>query len=342
MKAYCDNPPITELLKRKSIGLRARRIASALGLKGPLGLPDLIKLSKHRTFSEYEINLYDTSLFCKRVWRSEKRGPKKINILLHQQNSHYYGLKNPAAALNCKHYCYECDKAYNSQALHRCDMAFCTFCKKIECENIQKWVEHPVKTCDKCFSRFLTKKCYEAHLPTDCEKYVRCKKCKKRIFRKTMAKHKCGVRYCPVCQIEVTEPHNMHYMKGFQQKDETADAREMERPWFLYYDLECIMSSRYQQANLVVAVEEGKLDQPKSFWGASCVEDFLQYLFDEQCRRKTALKRKKPPKCIAIAHNASAFDAFFLFRAFLEQGIKVDSHQFLTTPNSLLKGYVLG
>lgn len=320
------------------------------------------------------------------------------------EGGHFDVITKVNAAMNRSYYCDNCDKGFKVSTSHKCKV-WCNICGRNNCTYKTE------KVCSQCNQRCRSLDCYLEHKKSKaitrgmlkgtksiplCKQFWKCSKCG--ILLKTELRkpeqHECGEHKCLVCGEYFIDENHKCYMRALN------GIKETDR--FIFFDFECYVKEGKHIPNHVViqsecvdCENETLLNSPKcnncgsrcsmcstynkrertyerelcktcgdrqvTFNGEGTHEKFCKWLIQEQHSNSTV-----------IAHNAKAYDAYFIYEYCMKNGITpdpvifsgskiiymrikalniriVDSHNFLPMPlaampksfglNELKKGY---
>ena len=169
--------------------------------------------------------------------------------------------------------------------------------------------------------------------------YKKCQVCKKQVSGKEVKHHKCWHARCPSCKDyvdlkthkcfiqvikeereernseeakEVSEGEVLSTEEPGIEEDAEDIGKEEEPPLFVYFNIEACQDTGNHVANLLVA-ETDQNDEQHSFWGESCIEDFVKWLED--------LQEMSGRRLIVVAHNFNGYDSYFLLEEYYAEHI---------------------
>ena len=99
---------------------------------------------------------------------------------------------------------------------------------------------------------------------------------------------------------------------GIEEAEEDDIGKEEEPPLFIYVDVEAHQDTGHHIANFL-CVESDQNDEQHTFWGESCIGDFVKWLEDLQETTERTL--------IVVAHNFKGYDGYFLLEEYYNQMI---------------------
>ena len=231
---------------------------------------------------------------------------------------------------------------------HRCPGRKCSCCHQVQCPDFAARDGPASVPCNECYRFFFGATCLEKHLaytstgrltPTPqmsvCATYKRCPDC--HILCRSLLqveRHTCGRAKCPSCKdIVPTETHQCFIqpivdqvlsnrrenLRGaaaglatLQANSDPQEETEFEEessspPLFVFFDIEARQETGVHQANLLCA-ETSESHEQFSFFGDSCVEQFLDWAYSLTRTNNPHVKRK----VICLAHNLKGYDGYFI------------------------------
>ena len=259
---------------------------------------------------------------------------------------HFDVITNMTGFSGRSYYCNSCQKAFNNKHQHSCK-DHCTVCGRMGCK-----LESP-EVCNDCNQTVRSYECFWAHqkkklvkgypTPSMCQKHYKCKDCSVVMKRSRKVEHKCGESFCLVCEkYYCGESHNC-FMRN-------ASPKHVPRK-LIFYDFECQQQTDVHVPNLVVVqtvcdqCEGDEVDSQSkcSFCGSRCKTcgvwntkekefekypchtcGFRQVIFkgpntsEEFCEWLLA---KHNRDATVIAHNAKAYDNYFILDQMLSKGL---------------------
>ena len=245
--------------------------------------------------------------------------------------NHFDVIKSMTAFYNVAYYCHECKKSYTRRDKHKCPS------KCLSCfANIKgKKCEGKEINCEKCNRKFYGEKCFKNHLKNRskkenksdsvCQSVKKCSKCERIITGKYVNDHKCGYRECTNCGKYVDKDHKC-YLKKMEvkggycmiNKDKSCRMNKSmkKKDWcfscisytekYLFYDFECIQNPGTHEVNLAIAH-----DFKGNEYIYKNIEDFCKNIINDNFKGYTL-----------IAHNSKGYDAHFILKWLVGQGIK--------------------
>ena len=316
-------------------GFNASRVLQkreALKLHEETGVPidsngtalDGLKIfAKHR---EVQINVIEGDNKNALIYTSDNKFKEGMRIYLFKSDDHYDVIKSMKGFLGRAYYCHECKTPYDTRDKHRCEFK-CKACFSGivgNCEGVPQ-------ECPDCNRTFFGKECFVEHKRNRalegakpdivCERVQYCRSCK--CTTQELSKHVCGQASCSnckkVCDLSTHQCFmlNKTCMGGNCEEDPTCEEQgkdlsgmcsrcKTRTDKYICYDVETDQSSGTHVVNLVVAHD---------FNGEKFMFENINDLVD------LALS----PRCAGytfIAHNAKAFDNYFVLCRLLELGVQ--------------------
>ena len=297
----------------------------------------------------------------KKVYNGNRAHRNQI-ILYHSEDGaakgHFSVLTKVSPLLNKSYYCDTCDVGFNSRTKHRCK-TWCNICGHSAClldgeSQTCPACCAPCRSAD-CLRRHREKK--SEKWPSLCEQMSFCPDCgvalchPNRSPKRDRRHHVCGENYCTNCQVYYWQDHKC-FMRSTPAARESGVPMESKR--FIFYDFESMLTRDGDHVpNLVVAhsicymcqdvTHVGREDKC-AFCGSRCgacsnwnrkekqfekdpcddcghrlttfrgrdtVDRFCSWLISEQ---HTGVR--------AVAHNARAYDSYFIYHYIVSNGMK--------------------
>jgi hypothetical protein len=252
---------------------RARALMTQAGLanhKGPCGRDEWTALQSALGYGRYQLKIFDKDTFSSLIYQGS---PATKILHLWLCHNHFHVITSPAAFFETSYFCNSCNKAYKRPIDHRVCAANCHACfARGKCI-----AQFPLINCDKCMRFFNNRQCLENHLRSRenknnkrqsipiCKQLRRCETCRKEY--RTRKGHKCGVRECPICKVDIEGDNHQCFIQPYHAKggdgndDPLADSCELpsdgdenqsdeegpskkkrkveQRTTFVFYDFEC-------------------------------------------------------------------------------------------------------
>ena len=287
-------------------------------------LADVETFAKHLGL---EINIIDAEQFNNIIYTANKGTEDKIYIL--KTRNHFDVIKSMTGFMDTPYYCHECKKAYTKRDKHKCPskcLSCFTYAKERKCDGKEI-------VCEKCNRKFFGKRCFKNHLKnrskvegkTDivCDTVKRCLDCNRLITGKYVNDHKCGYSECANCGKYVDKGHKCFMKKvkakgGYcSNKDPCKNNNSIKKTdWcyscrtytekYMFYDFEATQNTGTHTINLSIA---------QDFNG----KEYIHYSIEEFCK---GFLNDKFKGYTFIAHNAKGYDAIFILKWLIDQGIK--------------------
>ena len=339
----------------KAQGVEAKSLRHSVGIaQDKIGMIEDVPL--YEDYLKVSIVVISSRIGNKRVYNGSKKYDRKIFIYHSGQGDQgHFDTITKMNAMMCKqYYCNTCDKGFKSSTSHKCS-EWCNICGRSNCKMIN------VKTCTDCNKVCRSEDCWNAHklqkkisrgknkgttIPSLCEQNYQCPDCGLNMKRdsRDVTLHECGEIKCKVCQeyhLEIDQ--HQCYMRAFLS--------DVEPDKFIFYDFECTQEDGKHKPNFVVAQSIcsqcesnpvtdkatcrncgsrcsicDKFNQKEKDWerepcvgcgkrqvifsGVNTQKEFCSWLIHEQHKYVTA-----------IAHNARAYDAYFIYEYLMENSI---------------------
>ena len=241
-----------------------------------------------QVLKDYQIIVIGTEQLNTVVYKGPAKS-KKI-ILLHH-DAHFDVIKSLPAFFERSHWCFLCDKGYNSLQKHRCAV-ICKGCVKPDCNPGNDAV-----SCRSCRRTFPSLDCYARHKlgpepgPVHsrrslCSTLYICQMCHALVSprnRKADNHHKCGESFCKQCGLfDVTASH-----KCFMEIVSTTkeDLKKSSDARFLFFDFETYVDSSGELVpNLAVVQDDDEgnewiFPEVKDQLGFDVTQPLCQFLF---------------------------------------------------------------
>ena len=270
---------------------------------------------------------------------------------------HFDVVTNVAAFMGKADICLDCDKilSHGEKENHSCFL-WCTVCQSKQCL-LQRGAEIQ---CANCNFTCRSQACYLRHQKPNkngvnlCSSKYKCKLChvSKKDAVRPREHHVCGETFCNNCKtwhINSKEGGGLHlcYMRAQSKRDTSSSER------FIFYDFESNQESGTHIPNLVVAQTAcSRCKSVKDVQNAFCnfcgnrCSKCHEWNFKEKCFEKLPCQNNKCGKreiifrendvthvfgswvlekqhrgCTFVAHNAKAYDNYFLLNYFLQKSI---------------------
>ena len=346
--------------RRKPQKIESTKLREAVGI--PADREGLITdIIKYEDYLKVDIVVISARMGNQKVYNgSSKYGTRKI-FLYHSEpymgKGHFDTITKINAMMCTQYYCNTCNKAFKERNKHRCRV-WCDICGRSQCVKTQEIF------CSDCNKTCRSADCFQTHksqkkslrginkdktIESMCGQFWQCLECEMKIKRQNRdpSLHECGETVCKVChEYFLDSEEHFCYMRGIYS--------EVEPDKFIFYDFECTQETGKHVPNLVISHSicsqceheeinsESKCSNCGSrcneckkfnkqeqeyernpcvgcgkrqieFAGENCQKDFCQWLIDEQHKKFTV-----------IAHNARAYDAYFIYEYLMNNSITPD------------------
>ncbi len=279
-------------------------------------IEDIIKFANHLGV---QINIIDGDQFNELIFTSSNKAEKQI--YLYKNRNHFDVITSMPAFLCKDYYCHSCKKPYTHRDEHKCPSK-CTACFKYM-SNCSK--SKSIIVCKKCNRSFYGEECYDEHLrdrgirkgvgDTVCNSVQKCLSCNRNV--KNLDSHRCGYSMCKNCSEYCDIKTHLCYMKPKQCKGGKClgeDCSEKSKCYscktrtekYIFYDFEATQESGTHVVNYAHA-----WDFNDEEWCFDDINGFCEFVFSRDREGYTF-----------IAHNSKGYDAQFIFRYCVNNGIK--------------------
>ena len=270
---------------------------------------------------------------------------------------HFDVIRSMSAFMGKAHYCDLCDVAMSSSAAetHSC-RKWCTVCCSKECEILQG----REILCSDCNRFCRSEGCFQRHkkaidkesVENLCSLTHKCSHCNI-VFKTNLRKkkhHVCGESFCKNCEnwfSNKDDKTHYCYMRGEKQQKNVPEK-------FIFYDFECTQSEGDHIPNLVIAQTccpkcESENDLKNAFcnfcgsrcrncysWNWKTKQHEKQPCDNGECGKREKVIRgndvteefgkwlidRQHADCTVIAHNAKAYDNYFILKYLIDHNIK--------------------
>ena len=279
-------------------------------------IEDIEKFAKHLGV---QINIIDGNQFNELIYSTDNK--QDPNIYLYKDKNHFDVITSMPAFLCKNYYCHTCKKAYKKRDCHKCPSK-CLACFKYmsNCLDNQK----NIIFCKDCNRTFYGIECFNEHkrnrsqkegkIDTVCDSVRKCNKCKRNI-KESFAEHICGNSICSNCGEYCNMKEHKCYMKTKQCKgglctgcdgDKKCYSCKTYTEKYIFYDFETTQDTGTHIVNYVHA-----WDFNNDEWDFNNIDDFCRFFINKDRAGYTF-----------IAHNAKGYDAQFILKFCVENGIK--------------------
>ena len=282
-------------------------------------LEDVNTFAKHLGI---QINIVSQDYFNEIIHTTDEDAVDGKVIYLHKNKNHYDVITSMTGFLCKEHYCHSCKKPYRHRDKHKCPS------KSLSCFKSNSNCKGPEITCKDCNRVFHGSKCFNKHKRNRskgkkpdivCDLVKKCPKCSRVVS--DLKAHVCGYSECSNCKEYCDLHDHKCYMLvketkgGYCTRDgECADLKPGDRCLccntythnYMFYDLETQQDTGTHIVNYVNVQDfEGKE------YTFDTNDEFCKFVFQKQHKNYTF-----------IAHNAKSFDAQFVLRYCVLNGIK--------------------
>ena len=332
--------------------IEAEKIKREAGIEvNSVGL--LCHVPKYEELLKLSITVLSSRIGNKRVYSGSPKYDRKI-FLYHScvnGNEHFDTITKVNGIMCTQYYCEHCDKAFKCKTSHHCQV-WCSVCGRNDCKKIEE-----IK-CNDCNQICRSQICLKEHkkklngkgknkdkeLMSHCEQFWKCPTCGVRLQTnmREKEKHVCGEVRCKVCEQFHMDSNHKCYMRAF-----TSNYKPMK---IIYYDFESQQVDGVHKPNLLVAqsicshCENDEMSDTSTcnqcgyrcylcdtfnkkenewekypckecgkrqtvFRGLGCDVEFCKWLLHERNKDSTV-----------IAHNARAYDAYFIYDYMMKNG----------------------
>ena len=282
-------------------------------------LEDVNVFAKHLGI---QINIVDADYFNEIIYTSEGESTDGKIIYLYKNKNHYDVITSMPGFLGKNYYCHTCKESYTRRDKHKCPTK-CLACFKYDSNCSGSGI-----TCDDCNRIFLGQKCFDEHKRNRsegekpdivCDLVKKCLKCKRIVTN--LSTHVCGYSECSNCKEYCNLQEHKCYMKivetkgGYCTKNNDCEHRKPEDRClcckthtlaYMFYEFETQQNTGTHIVNHV---------NVQNFLGTEytfdTIDEFCKFVFHKSHKNYTF-----------IAHNAKSFDAQFILKYCVENGIK--------------------
>ena len=252
--------------------------------------------------------------------------PQKIHLL--KSNKHYDGVTSFSAFTNRAYYCYDCQRAFNTndKSHHSCKGKRCSACSRFDCPDFVPKSE-PSDYCSLCNTKFFGPSCKGHHFASNqCETHKTCRNCYAQYMVIKGKRHRCGFTKCNVCREYVNINDHRCYIQPVQEKEaeETEEPTEeggscmvaLPPPLMVYADIEALQNHESVfEANLL-CYSSSEEEEIHVIDGENCVLNFLQELDD---LAEVPDNNEQQRQVIVVFHNLKGFDGMFIINELYNQ-----------------------
>ena len=256
-----------------------------------------------------------------------------MRIYLFKTDNHFDLIKSMKGFLNKTYYCHDCQVPYTKRDLHKCIYK----CKACFAGSLGNCLGEP-QECSECNRTFFGKECFDEHKRNRglrrgeadivCKATQVCKVCKR--STKDLSTHICGQAPCSNCKVVC----DLSTHKCFMEKkickggdcelvpnceEQIATEVLSDKPKkikkcyrcstrtekYMFWDVETDQSTGVHVPNLIHVMDFN--DDEFTFTN---IDTFCEFIFSERCQGYTF-----------VAHNAKAFDNYFVLKYCVDNGI---------------------
>ena len=276
------------------------------------------------TFAQHlnvQINIIDGDRFNELIYTTTNNFDNGMVYLL-KSNNHFDVIKSMPGFLSKAYYCHDCKVTYTRRDKHKCASKCVACLSKGKCEGSQL-------QCEECNRTFFGESCFDEHkrnratkegkIDTVCGAVQKCLQCKRTTTNITT--HVCGHKECSNCK-ETSDPstHKCYMLKQKTKggnceitptcEEQLDDGKPVKKcnscrtrtTKYMFWDAETTQDTGTHIVNWIHAWdfngEEFTFDN---------INDFCDFVFSERCKDYTF-----------IAHNAKAFDNYFVMKYCVE------------------------
>ena len=281
-------------------------------------LEDVNVFAKHLGI---QINIVDNDHFNEIIHTTEEESIEGKMIYLYRNKNHSDVITSMPGFLGKAYYCHTCKGDYTRRDKHKCPKK-CLACFKYDsnCKGSEI-------TRDDCNRIFFGQECFDEHKrergtgESDivCDLVKKCLECKRTV--RDLEKHICGYSVCNNCEEYCNLQDHKCYMKtvetkgGFCTKNEACKNLKPD-DWckccktrtngYMFYDFETQQDTGTHIVNQVNVQDFCGFE--RTF---NTIDDFCKFVFQDQHKHYTF-----------VAHNSKSFDAQFVLKYCVENGIK--------------------
>ena len=335
LRRLCDNE------ERWTCKAHSLCVAAGVERHVPAGQDALEKFETHLRPQGFTIRAFTLDhqdpLFFKSYPPEET---KALDVVL--VGGHYMFIKNVARYFNKDYFCNLCCTPFDRRMRHRC-ARLCQACKHETCTECQH-SEGRTLQCPVCKRYFFGTQCRRRHLDGDgqCPNLWRyCEECHHEYQHDARHAHKCGERYCKVCNTIRPQEHRcfvpVHRFRRLPKPSRATVLRPARRVAphcqavdlldtalvpdaidnrvnMVFFDIETQQETGEHIPTLVIA-QTMLGEEEHVFEGDTCIVEFLEYLL---------VHVEGESRTTVVAHNGRGFDFQFILRTLLEQGRRPD------------------
>ena len=333
MKAYCHkNQGMDEFRKWENLkrGLpvqekEAKELHRQAGVpEEACGLPELEQFQE-ALGSNYQL-LVMARMYPFHLIYYGPTAPQKICLL--KSNEHYDGVTSFSAFTNRGYYCFDCQRAYNTndKSHHSCRGKRCTACSRFDCPDYVRDTQ-PEDHCTHCNTKFFGVHCKNYHFASNqCETHKTCRNCYAQYMVIKGKRHRCGFTKCNVCKEYVNINDHRCYIQAVVEKEAEETEEPTEKgggcmvapppPLMVYADIEAMQNEENVFIANLLCYATAEEEDIHVIDGDHCVLNFLQELDD---LAEVPDNNEQQREVIVVFHNLKGFDGMFIINELYNQ-----------------------
>ena len=274
------------------------------------------------------------------------KGPERDKqLILISHDGHYDVITSLPGFFSKVYFCLDCEKGFDHNDLshHCCPGNKCWCCHQTDCPDFETKRKQGLATidCPECNRKFFGDTCWLNHVTktssgqpsnvTDrvCCTYRECNICHTTYNLQKIKEHRCGEQECPCCHRICNLKQHKCFIQPIKKKkkkkrDDEEEEEENEEDdefmdededgtIFIYFDIEARQDKGNHVANLLCA-ETDHNNQQYTFWGESCVADFLQWCYH-------LAHQADVEQLVVVAHNFKGYDGYMIMEQLYKEHI---------------------
>ncbi|KAK4874279.1 hypothetical protein RN001_013639 [Aquatica leii] len=271
----------------------------------------------------YTIVVYNSRLGATTYFEGPRSSDRvTINLLL--ENKHYNLITSLTSAFTTSYFCEFCKHRTSNKNGHRRCLYTCPACHTSPpCQYQNNRI-----VCDKCHRDFRGENCYLNHNRADlCKKLKRCRTCFVTTWTAVDRNHKCGFKFCYICQKQQPVRHFCYMTKSV-----VKNTKKNLKTLFIFFDLEC------KQETLVDGTRNHYLHKPNLCVAAhvcfKCLNDEDINNNCSTCGTRLNVFNEEPvisflnyvssislkfDKITVLAHNFKGYDGCFVLKQIIKE-----------------------